>query len=459
MRRVVCTRALVLAYGVLSRRCDTGPIFAEFVDYLARSTMLNRGWTSNKYRAHMALNTTTLVLNTVAVTHIAPNSSFLPAQTQSLPAHAYQAIALAAELGDLIGIYCLETGESVTIDIRVPNTHKQALKSPQWIHWQKAEQDELNSLRKKEVFEESTLPSHSKALGTKWVYRVKYDTQGAIKQYKARLVARGYEQIYGIDFDETFSPVSRLTSLRLLFALSAQLGLDVHHMDVDTAFLNADLKEEIYIHPPDGCTPQSPHNCFRLRKALYGLKQSPRAWNQNIDTYLKSIGFRSMVHESCLYSKNVGNQICLIALYVDDLIIACNSASLLKDTKQRLSTNYSMKDLGPVTQVLGCEVSRDSVGAYMLTQRQYITTIIQKFFPGGLKACRTPMSASEVLTSDMCPVTPADIADMKGVPYRQLIGCLLWLAMGTRPDIAFTVTQVCLTGMLLSEYVVICLPL
>ena len=147
-----------------------------------------------------------------------------------------------------------------------------------------------------------------------------------------------------------------------------------------------------------------------------------------------------MIHESCLYSKNIGSNICLIALYVDDLIIACNSPSLLQDTKQRLSTNYSMKDLGEVKQVLGCEVFRDSVGAYLLTQRQYIMSIIKKFFPDGLKPSRTPMSETILLTSEMCPQTDADIRQMKGVPYRQLLGCLLWLSMGTRPDIAYAVS-------------------
>jgi len=154
-------------------------------------------------------------------------------------------------VNDNLVSYVLEAGLGVT-DIAIPSTHKQALKSPHSEKWLQAEDSEIHSLQKKKVLQPCVLPEGKTMISTRWIYRIKYSQDGSINLFKARLVARGYEQILGVDYDETFSPVVRLTSLRIVFALSIHYNLLIHTMDVETAFLNAPLEEETYIKPPAG---------------------------------------------------------------------------------------------------------------------------------------------------------------------------------------------------------------
>ena len=168
-----------------------------------------------------------------------------------------------------------------------PSTHRQAMNSQEREEWLEAERKELQSLRDNHVFTECKLPPGRRTVRTKWIYKVKRDKNGNISKYKARLVAQGFTQIEGLDFNETYSPVARFTSIRTLLALSAILGYHVHQMDVETAFLNGELKEEIYVVPPEGW-PVQEGNVLRVNKALYGLKQSSRQWNENLNTFLLS---------------------------------------------------------------------------------------------------------------------------------------------------------------------------
>ena len=203
--------------------------------------------------------------------------------------------------------------------------------------WLAAEQKEIDSITKKEVLEAAVLPSGKKLLKTKWVYKLKHGAEGELKSFKVRLVACGYAQVYGVDFDETYSPVARLTSLRFVFAIAAQIRLKVHQMDVETAFLNASVTEEIYIKPPEGFPIDGAHNCFRLRKALYGLKQSPREWYNNVNLFLHQINFKRLVSEHCLYFRqDEDGSICVISLYVDDLVIAGSSSEIIVEVKKKL---------------------------------------------------------------------------------------------------------------------------
>ena len=203
-------------------------------------------------------------------------------------------------LTDPIREFILTTGLIVLPDPKLPKTHKQAMKSPEAAQWTIAEQQELDSMTKHEVFTPMYLPPGKKKIETRWVYVIKYKN-GAISKFKARLVAKGYEQIYGIDYEETFAPVAKLTSLRIVLAIAAKLHLDIQQMDVETAFLNATLEEEVYISVPDGVTVPEGCNCLRLNRALYGLKQSPREWYNNINGFLQSLAFKRLQSEHCLY--------------------------------------------------------------------------------------------------------------------------------------------------------------
>jgi len=320
------------------------------------------------------------------------------------------------------------------------------MKSSDSAHWQQAIDAELKSMEINDVWYSTVLPAGRKLVTTKWVFRPKHDIQGNITKYKARLVARGFEQIYGKDFDETYSPVTRLSSLRLLFALAMQFHLELQQMDVETAFLNATLNEEVYITIPEGIQVNPEHNCFRLKRALYGLKQSPRAWYEDIHKSLRSRDFKCMQNENCLFFKHTTHGLVIIALYVDDLIIA-GSPSDVSDVKSFLNSRYIMKDLGRVNHILGCEVIIDtSSHTLFLTQRRYILSTVKKFLNAtelhktGLNA--SPMESSIPLTAEPSIDTPDGNNISNNIPYREAIGSLLWLVAGTRADIAFAV-QTC----------------
>ena len=330
-----------------------------------------------------------------------------------------------------------------TLDANVPRTYNQAMKSVEKEFWEKAIAAEIQSMITHDVWQETIIPRHAKPITTKWVFRPKCDIHGNIVKYKARLVARGFEQVYGRDFDETYSPVTRLSSLRLLFTLASQFSLVLFQMDVETAFLNAPLQEEVYISVPQGISIQHPNNGFRLKRALYGLKQSPRAWYDDIHKSLTNQGYKCMQNESCLFYKHSNKGPTIIALYVDDLIIA-GKPEEATEVKDFLNSRYTMKDLGEVNHILGCEVFRDlQKECIYLTQRRYILSTVKRFLnkeqliKAGTNA--SPMESSIPLTTLMCPTDQSDIDTMKSIPYREAIGSLLWLVAGTRPDIAFAV--------------------
>ena len=339
---------------------------------------------------------------------------------------------------DRMADYCL-TIEAPVIDHRVPLTHNEAMLLPSSGLWREAEETELQSLNSNSVLLPSVLPPGQKLMHTKWIYALKYDTEGNIIKRKARLVAQGFRQVFGVNFDETYAPVTTLDTLRLILALAAQLGLVVHQMDVVTAFLNAKLEEEMYIKPPLGIPLPSNSNCFRLMKALYGLKQSPRQWYKDIDGFLLQANFKSLPNEPCLYYRQYQGSLNLISLYVDDLVIA-GTKEAVDNVKTLMLRKYKMKDLGEIHLILGCEVKYDKVsGDYSLNQRHYVIDLCKKFLPLGGARVQTPMS-EETLTKEMSPSTDEQKKAMQGVPYRQLIGSLLWLVTGSRLDIAFAVS-------------------
>ena len=328
-------------------------------------------------------------------------------------------------------------------EVKIPNSHKNALRSVNKAQWIAAEQSEIASLQSKGVFEPTVLPAGKSLIDTKWVYALKYKN-GEIARFKARLVAKGFEQIAGIDFDQTFSPVARMASLRLVLALSALYRFEVHQMDVETAFLNADLEEEVYIRIPEGVEVPQGFNCLRLRKALYGLKQAPRAWNKDINEKLHGMHFMQLKSEPCLYIHVQDTDICIISLYVDDLVIAASSLSVIRHVKSRLQQFYLMKDLGVIDEILGCKVIVDrDLDSITIQQAQYTKEIIAKFLPeDDTTVSSVPADPNLHLVQSQCAQSEEEIDAMKDVPYRQAIGSLLWLALGTRPDISYAVGQV-----------------
>ena len=219
----------------------------------------------------------------------------------------------------------------------------------------------MHSLLKNDTYELVELPKGRKALRNKWVFKLKKDSDGKLLKYKARLVVKGFGQKKGIDFDEIFSPVVKMSYIRVVLGLTASLDLELEQLDVKTAFLHGDLNEEIYMSQPEGFEVKGKeHMVCKLKKSLYGLKQAPRQWYKKFDSFMVSHEYKRTDTNHCVYFRKFtdGNFIILL-LYVDDMSITGNDSKLIGKLKERLFKSFDMKDLGPAKQMLGMRITRD----------------------------------------------------------------------------------------------------
>lgn len=320
-----------------------------------------------------------------------------------------------------------------------PLTVNEALQRPDADKWRAAMDAELSSLRKAGTYELVPLPTDRNAIPSKWVFKTKRGADGLIKKYKARLVAQGCRQEYGVDYVETFAPVARLSSIRAVLALVAHHDWELHQMDVRSAYLNGDLDEEIYMKQPTGYVEEGKESCVcRLKKGLYGLKQAGRLWNKKIDTVLKGMGFAALPADNCVYVYRRENTIVLLSLYVDDLLIASDSLTKVIKIKEELSAAFEMEDLGEAHFVLGIEITRDRKARTLsISQGAYISNVLDKFNLAASHPVRTPM----VTGPHMDKSTDKDALDPHQTKnYQAAVGALMYAAQCTRPDISFAVS-------------------
>jgi hypothetical protein len=322
-----------------------------------------------------------------------------------------------------------------------PRTYKEAMNRDDAGLWHEASEQEYKSLLEHGTWELCELPPGRKPVGSRWVYRIKTNSDGSVERYKARLVAKGFSQKPHLDYTETFAPVAKFASLRTVLAIAAAEDMDVHTMDVSSAFLNGDLDEEIYMAQPEGfAAPGQEHLVCRLKKSLYGLKQSPRQWYQKLHSTFVDLGFSRCASDHCVWVWAKDGIKVIIPAYVDDLTIACNNNPALKRIKEELSSRYKMRDLGPIKYILGIEVIRDRANRKMfLSQRKHIGDILDRFNLADSRPVSTPLSKSNPLTKEDCPQTPEELEYMRSVPYLSAVGSLMYLSVGTRPDISFAV--------------------
>lgn len=322
-----------------------------------------------------------------------------------------------------------------------PVTLEEALSHPDSDKWKLAMEEEYQSLMENHTWSLQDLPPNRRAIKCKWVFRTKRDITGSIDRYKARLVIKGYSQRKGVDYEETYSPVVRHSSLRYLFAIAAQMNLKIEQMDAVTAFLQGRLEDEIYMEQPPLYVEQNDQSkVCRLNKALYGLKQSSRIWNQELNNALESFGLRKSKYDSCLFYKVENNKLLITAVYVDDILLFCNDDNWLKNIKDFLNQKFQMKDLGAATHILGMRITRGE-NFIALDQELYIQNILEKFGMENAKPVTTPMNASEKISKNDCATTNEDIQNMQNIPYQEAVGCLMYLSQCTRPDICFAVNK------------------
>ncbi|GJS26484.1 putative ribonuclease H-like domain-containing protein [Tanacetum coccineum] len=310
-----------------------------------------------------------------------------------------------------------------------PTKIAQALDDESWVE---AMQEELLQFKIQKVWTLVDLPYGKKAIGTKWVYRNKKDERGIVVRNKARLVAQGYKQEEGIDYDEVFAPVARIEAIRLFLAYASFMNFLVYQMDVKSAFLYGTIKEEVYVSQPPGFVdPEFLEKVYKVEKALYGLHQAPRAWYETLSTYLLDNGFYRGQIDKTLFIKRVKGDILLVQVYVDDIIFGSTKKSLCTDFEQIMHKRFQMSSMGELIFFLGLQVKQKEDGIFISLDK-YVGEILKKFGFSSIRTANTFMETNKALTKD------EDGEDVDIHLYRLMIGSLMYLT-SSRLDIMFSV--------------------
>lgn len=314
-----------------------------------------------------------------------------------------------------------------------PRDFEEAMKSPNKMKWKTAMDEEMGSLLENGTWKlvDKASAGHPRLVDNKWVYKVKYGADGDVERFKARLVARGFTQRHGVDYDETFSAVVKYTSVRLILSIAAAEGMQLCQFDVRTAFLYGELKENVYMSQPVGFDDGSGRIC-KLVKSLYGLKQASRCWNECFTAFIEDFGFRACESDSCIFIRERGGKRMLLAIYVDDGLIAATSESEIEPVIRHLSERFKVKQLD-VEMFLGMEISRRDGGEIHLRQTAYAKKVLNRFGMQDCKAVSTPMDGNQMAGRF------EDSQEDAGYPYREAVGSLMYLAICTRPDLRFAV--------------------
>ncbi|GJW77005.1 retrovirus-related pol polyprotein from transposon TNT 1-94 [Tanacetum coccineum] len=320
---------------------------------------------------------------------------------------------------------------ALTVSTIEPKNIKEAMLDHSWIE---SMQDELNQFKRLDVWELVECPVGRNIIKVKWIWKNKTDAENTVIQNKSRLVAKGYGQEEGIDFEESFAPVARLKAIRIFVPYAAHKNFPIFQMDVKTTFLNGPLKEEVFVQQPDGFVDLDfPNHVYRLKKALYGLKQAPRAWYDKLSSFLIEHHFTKGIVDPTLFTRRHGDDILLVQIYVDDIIFGSTKPVFAKRFEKLMKDNFEMSMIGEMKFFLGLQVHQSPRGIF-ICQSQYTMDILKKH---GMEKCDT--------VSTPMATTKLD-ADLQGTPvdqtkYHSMIGGLMYLT-ASRPDIAFA-TFVC----------------
>ncbi|KAL5741578.1 hypothetical protein ACOSP7_028310 [Xanthoceras sorbifolium] len=338
-------------------------------------------------------------------------------------------------ISSFVSYHCLSSSSCSFIasldSISIPKTVHEAISHPGWHH---AMIEEMNALDDNGTWNLVDLPSGKRAIGCKWVFTVKVNPDGSVARLKARLVAKGYAQTYGVDYSDTFSPVAKLTSVRLFISMAATYHWPLYQLDIKNAFLHGDLQEEVYMEQPPGFVAQGESGrVCHLQKSLYGLKQSPRAWFGKFSQAVEKFGMMKSKSDHSVFYKQSKAGIILLVVYVDDIVITGSDATGISSLKSFLHTQFHTKDLGMLKYFLGVEVTRSKNGIF-LSQRKYVLDLLTETGKLGARPCSAPMTPNMHLTGDGEIIEDPE-------KYRRLVGKLNYLTV-TRPDIAYSVSVV-----------------
>lgn len=314
-------------------------------------------------------------------------------------------------------------------DITTPETLQDALNSPYKKQWLEAVEAEIKSLKDLNVWSLIDCPKHSKPIGSKWIFKVKRNEQGEVDRFKARLVLKGYSQRPGIDYNQLFSPVARFDTVRTVLSIAATEKLVLYQGDVETAFLYSPISEFITMYQPEGFDDGTSKVC-KLNKALYGLKQAPRAFHLKLKELLLQLNLKQGKADPCVFYKDSPERL-IMCIYVDDVIIAGSNEQIIKEALNALQKELKLK-YKPLNYFLGLQIKVNPDNSIQIHQQKYALEILDKFGMIDCKPAATPADTNLYLRNDKDD-------SVEQYPYRELIGSLMYLAIGTRPDIAFAV--------------------
>lgn len=316
---------------------------------------------------------------------------------------------------------------NVTTRPVIPTTVNQALRDK---NWRNAMSDEYNAVTRHHTYDLVPPAPNQNVIDTKWIYTLKYLPNGYLDRYKACLVARGFNQQHGLDYAETFSPVIKSTTFRVVLEQAVRSNWGIRQLDVNNAFLQGTLTDEVYVKQPLGFIDKDwPHHVCKLRKALYGLKQAPRAWYEELKRTLISAGFQNSVADTSLFIYHRGRDLVYVLVYVDDIVVTGSRPALITKVISTLADRFSIKDLGNFSYFLGIEASRSSKGLHLM-QCKYIIDLLTK--TSMLSAKPVAPHPRLTLNSGSPLLNPTE--------YRMVVGSLQYLAF-TRPDIAYAVNK------------------
>lgn len=314
-----------------------------------------------------------------------------------------------------------------------PTSVKTALSIPVW---KTATEEEYAALQRTHTWDLVPLPHGKQPIGCKWVFKVKHNPDGTVSRHKARLVTKGFHQQPGFDFTETFSLVIKHVTIRAVLSIALSSGWSIKQLDVNNAFLNGDLHEEVYMSQPPGFHKGSSSTVCRLKKSLYGLKQAPRAWFAKLTSTLLQLGFTCAKSDNSLFIKHTPTSILYLLAYVDDIILTGSSSTEINHITSLLHKHFALKDLGNLHYFLGLHVNRQPNGKLLLNQTKYISDLLAKVNMTEAKHLATPMAAGTKLTLEG--------SDFFHDPqlYRSTVGALQYTCI-TRLDLAYSVNKVC----------------
>jgi hypothetical protein len=358
---------------------------------------------------------------------------------------------------------------AVPIDEPVPQTYNQAMKSPNRSHWQSAMDKEMQSLIVKQVFEVVDRPADAHVMQGRWVYALKPNPDAKCEEekhiFKGRIVVKGFTQKAGVDYFETFAPVARYKSFRVLFSLANNLNYEMKHLDVPTAFLNADLEEDVYMEQPPGYSTGDSNKVWKLKKSLYGTKQAPHNWNKELDKTLATAGLIRCSADTCIYVKRSGTgQMMLLGVFVDDLIplYAASDEREWTSIQAILFDKYKIKQVSSDGFILGMRITRDRTNRLLkIDQEAYIDKMLTQFGMEDCKPNHLPTLTYKLSQKD-CAIDANNIeldhsvlydaiergmshnssvqSDPKLIAlYQQIVGSLNYASISTRPDITYAV--------------------